>query len=808
LAKSRGKFTCGLPPSIVAFCDQLADSTYIMDSAGVIRYANRAFEKLTGYKAEEIVGASASILASGAHPDAVFDNMWETLREGRPFRFVFTSRKKDGSHFEEGVMVSPIHDAATDEDYFVHMARLIKYTRQSYDVFTLLANSAPAGIYLQRDGALYFVNDRLSALLGRSAGELVGSNWLDLIAEEDRKSVLSHVAGARQQEPTPPFECRVETPQGDRWVMASVQPIVLVGPEAVSGDFTAGYVVDITARKLAEERLRDAISIQSATIESTTDGIVVVNQAREIVTFNQRFTEMWNIDDLPKMGAQRAREVLARQMKDAAAFRHGVEATWTDPWIEETGRVELRDGRHLEYYSKPQVVDGVVSGRVWSWRDVTERNRFEAALMRLANYDSLTGLMNRRKIQEELENSLANSDRARGALLLLDLDGFKEVNDTFGHQAGDEVLVQVARVLADSDLGELIGRFGGDEFAILLPGVTPSQATRAAKHALHRLSEHNYLAAGGHVSLTGSMGVACYPGHATTSDELLTAADLALYEAKSDQSGNLRSYSPSLKRQSQLQSRGDWQVQLRDAISRGRGKLYTEKTLPLRSSADPTIYRLTMRMTGSRSQILSSREIGSLAQQASLLLALDRWLLREATALARRPSFISTAAGLSFELSAHPLTHPDVIRRLLDLAALRAAHGSPLIIEMTGLEAAAGVEASIATLREAGYRFEIPDCDNASLARILSTLPVDFLKLSPSLVEDLTSSLSVRALVEGTIETARKIGASVLAENVSDARTLAVLKTLGVDYARGPAVGAARSANAVFRTPTRRLRAA
>jgi diguanylate cyclase (GGDEF)-like protein/PAS domain S-box-containing protein len=801
--KTRSDPAPSVPESIARLCDQLADSVYVMDDAGVIRYANQAFEEMTGYRAEEAVGRSATMLASGAHPDAVYEEMWGSLRAGRPYRFVFTNRKKDGSTYGEGVMVSPIADPETGGRFYLHLGRLIRVTRQSYDLFTILADSAPAGIYLEREGTLYFVNHRLASMLGRPAEELVGAQWPQLVLEADRARAVAYGAALRDGTVDQPLEIRIPNPAGDqRWVMASVQPIVLSGPQAVAGEFNAGYVVDITGRKLAEERLRNAISLHAATIESATDGIVVIDNARRIVSHNQRFAEIWKLNNPQLADPDDVRKAMAAQIADPEAYAAALRRTRDDPSLQEMIPVELLDGRQMEVYCRPQIVDGKVAGRVWSWRDVTERRRFEAALLQLANYDSLTGLMNRRKIQEELEACLADHGRARGALLLLDLDGFKEVNDTFGHQAGDEVLVQVARILSDSDLGELIARFGGDEFAVLLPGVSPSQAMQTAERILHHISEHDYLAAGGRVSLTGSMGVALYPVHATTSDELLSAADLALYEAKSDERNSLRVYSPRLKNQSRLQQLGDLQTQLRDAISRSQGRLYAEKTQPLRGD-QPLIYRLTIRMTGSRNQVLSSRDITALAQRASLSAALDRWLLREAIALARRPSFISSAAGLCFELSVHSLAHPDVLRRLLDLAALRAAHDSPLVLELTALDALPAAESAIATLRAHGYRFEAMEAGSRELAQTLAVMPIDYLKLDASVVRDLGNEPSLRPLVEGAISTARGLGAFVVAEDVQDEAALAVLQELGVDHARGPAVAAARSANTVFRAVSR-----
>ena len=795
----------GVPQAIADLCNQLADSIYIMDDAGIIRYANSAFEEMTGYASEEAVGQSTSILASGSHPAAVFGGMWEDLRAGKAFRFVFTNRKKDGSTYDEGVMISPIVDAETGRSLYVHMGRLIKFTRQSYDVFTILANSAPAGIYLEQDGVLYFVNDRLASMLAGKPQDFVGTHWADMLFDEEKERVKAYVLSAQTTKESPdlPMECRVRQKDGgERWVMASLQPIFLTGPAGASGQFNAGYVVDITASKLAEERLRNALSIQSATLDSTTDGIVVINNDREIISHNERYAEIWKIDDIIKTGAEQMRAKIYELLSDPEEFRQIVQDTWSDPGAEKTGTLALKDGRNLEFVSKPQIVDGRVAGRVWSWRDVTERKRFESALLQLANHDSLTGLMNRHKIQEELEACLSGEVSGRGALFLLDLDGFKEVNDTFGHQAGDEILVQVAHVLSESGLGSQIARFGGDEFAMLLAGVAPSQALQTAERILHRLSEADYLVSGARVQLTASMGVALYPAHATTSDELLSAADLALYEAKADEDSNLCVYSARLKNSSFLHRRGDLQAKLRDAISKGQGKLYAEKTEALQADS-PAIYRLTIRMTGSRNDVLSVRDIGVLAQRASLSAALDRWLLREAISLARRPSFLSTNAGLSFEMSVHSLAHPDVLRRLLDLAALRSAHGSPMVIEFTALDALQGAESAITTLRSAGYRFKVSDTGSSELAQVLSCMPIDYVKLDRSVVRDLGAEDLVRPLLEGTIFMARRLGAAVVADGVAKDETLAALRALGVDYARGPAVATSRSANSVFRVTQR-----
>jgi PAS domain S-box-containing protein len=297
-------------------------------------------------------------------------------------------------------MISPIRSPDGKTTHYLSMGRVINAFRQNYDVFTLLANAAPAAIYLQRDGRIFFVNEHLTGTLGYGVEELLGREWLELVVPEDRESAATGVAAMLEGRAEAPFEYRVIAKDGSvRWLMATVRRVVFRGIQAVAGDFVAGYLTDITDRKDAEDRLQRALSMYAATIESTTDGIVVLDNNRRLVSHNRLFTDMWKLGDVINRGAFTTRAVLAEQMKDADGFKRAVEEARANPTSEKSGTVELLDGRHMEFYSKPQIVDGRVIGRVWSWRDVTERRQFEAALLRLANYDSVTGLYSRPKFR-------------------------------------------------------------------------------------------------------------------------------------------------------------------------------------------------------------------------------------------------------------------------------------------------------------------------------------------------------------------------------------------------------------------------
>jgi diguanylate cyclase (GGDEF)-like protein/PAS domain S-box-containing protein len=779
--------------------DQLADSVFVTDAKGIIQYVNHAFELTTGFSREEAVGQTPRILKSGIHPREVYEELWSTIRGGTPFRFIFGNRTKSGEIYEEGVMISPIRGLEGETTHYLSMGRVINAFRQNYDVFTLLANTAPAAIYLQRDGRIFFVNEHLTDRLGYSPEELLGREWLELVVPEDRESVAAGVADMLEGSEDTPFEYRVVAKDGSvRWLMATVRRVVFRGIQAVAGDFVAGYLTDITDRKDAEDRLQRALSMYAATIESTTDGIVVLDNDRHLVSHNRLFTDMWKLGDVISLGEFKTRAVLAERMKNAEGFKRAVEEAWANPMSEKSGTVELLDGRHMEFYSKPQIVDGRVIGRVWSWRDVTERRQFEAALLRLANYDSVTGLYSRPKFQDEVKLSLSAHAGSSSALLLLDLDGFKNVNDTYGHQAGDQVLIQVGMVLAGSGCGELIGRFGGDEFAIFLPGCDQHEATAAAQRAIQAISRRPYVAAGAEVSLTASVGVAVYPDSGKNADELLSAADLAMYEAKDSGRGNVCLYSPRLRQLSRLNIRSDWQAQMRHAVTKRLGKLYAEEAVALQGDI-PGFYNLSLRVAGQGRKGPSVHDFGGLAAQAGVAALVDRWLVDEALAFARSLAASGNAGGLGFYVSADSLADPRVVGRLVMLANLHRRDQGSLLLGLDESAAVPRARSALRRLHEAGLEIALRGCTIERLFEIVQTVPVGCVEIDAALVTRVARDENARALTAGLVRLAGAIGAGTVASGVGNAETLEALRESGVAYARGSHIGRPRSAAGLFK---------
>ena len=308
----------------------------------------------------------------------------------------------------------------------------------------------------------------------------------------------------------------------------------------------SGTVQDITARKLAETELAETLSQLSATLDSTADGILVVSTTGLITNLNERFRQLFGLPDTITVPLARE-EVLAiilPQLQDPDIFIRRIEDVAENPESRSEDVVELRDGRTFERRYMPQRVDGQIVGRVWSLRDVTERIRLEVALSHQAFHDSLTDLANKALFTDRLDHALARAERsARGvAVLFIDLDEFKTVNDGLGHTAGDELLIAVSeRFRGCLRATDTAARLGGDEFAVLIEDVDDEHdAEVVAQQLLDALAEP-FTIAGQELYVRASIGIA-HGRAAAASDQLLRDADLAMYAAKHSGKNGYRTF--------------------------------------------------------------------------------------------------------------------------------------------------------------------------------------------------------------------------------------------------------------------------
>ncbi|MEA2293410.1 MAG: hypothetical protein QOE86_1049, partial [Solirubrobacteraceae bacterium] len=426
-----------------------------------------------------------------------------------------------------------------------------------------------------------------------------------------------------------------------------------------------------------------------------------------------------------------------------------------------------------------------VGGILINARDVSERKSFEAELKNLAFHDTVTGLANRPMFIEATRQALARGrrDDTTLAVLFLDLDDFKEVNDSLGHAVGDEVLVAVARRLDGAVRGvDTAARFGGDEFAVLLEDVGSQEAADAAQRVLDLLSAPARLG-GREIALRTSLGVSvAVAGDARTAEELIRDADAAMYTAKREGKGGYRLFEPAMH--ADVLARLELRSDLERAIDAGELELHYQPVVRL---ADGSIsgFEALLRWHHPERGMVSPVEFIPIAEETGLIVPIGRWVLHEAAHHARR---LEAAANgplrMNVNLSAKQLQHGGIVH---DVQAALTASGLPpdrLVLELTEsvlLEDGDLAVERLNALKALGLRLALDDFGTGfSSLSYLSRLPVDVLKLDRSFLRD-----GAPALTAGIVGLGAALQLEVVAEGIETDDQWYALQALGCDYGQG-----------------------
>lgn len=428
---------------------------------------------------------------------------------------------------------------------------------------------------------------------------------------------------------------------------------------------------------------------------------------------------------------------------------------------------------------------GGPNGRISVGLDITERKAAEARLTWLAERDPLTGLYNRRYLKEALDGAITQGQS--GALLLLDLDQFKDVNELSGHQAGDQLLRKVAAVLGE-ELGHrgTLARLGGDEFALLLVDAGETLATRIAQQ-VDQILATIVLDMGERRHRAGaSIGIALFPVHGDNAIDLMASADMAMYKAKATSGQRWHLLSTLAAARGELQERVYWEERIHHALEEDGFELMVQPIVRL-EDRDIRHYEVLLRMRGEAGQLISPGAFIPVAERSGQILQIDRWVVRHALqALARvNVSDISLAINLSGQS-----LHDDGLTQYL-ASELCASGAAPqhLILEVT--ETAAVTDFSTArgvltSLRKLGCRTALDDFGvGFSSFHYLGQLPVDYIKIDGSFIRNLSNNADSRVIVKAIADIVTGFGKQAIAEFVEHQELIPILRHYGITYGQG-----------------------
>ena len=562
-----------------------------------------------------------------------------------------------------------------------------------------------------------------------------------------------------------------------------------VGRSATRDGGFVAVLTDVTALRDKTIRLEAANLSLDAALDHMSQGLCLYDADQRLKVVNRRFCEIFRLTSDQVTPGLYLRDVLALSV--AAGNYPGesiadlLRATDRHGSLSDSGETqfhEISPGKVIAV-SRRSMADG---GWVTTYEDVTERRRAEAQIVFMAKHDALTGLPNRVLFSERVEQALAHAgrDRTNFAVLMLDLDRFKSVNDTLGHPVGDELLRAVAaRLNACVREVDTVARLGGDEFAIVqAPLDRPEDATVLARRIVEILSAA-YEIDGHHVIIGTSIGVSFAPGDGATCAKLLKNADVALYRAKAEGRGIWRFFEPGMD--ARLQARRALELDLRSALANEEFQLHYQPLYDLRNERIGGFEALLRWFHPVRGMV-SPAEFIPIAEEIALIVPLGNWVLRRACREARAwPDHVKVAVNVSpAQFKGRDLI--ETVKQALSAAGLPP---NRLELEITETVLLADNSATIETLhglRDLGVRISMDDFGTGySSLSYLRSFPFDKIKIDQSFIRDLATTDDADVIVRAMIGLGENLGMRTTAEGVETETQLTWLREEGCSEAQG-----------------------
>jgi diguanylate cyclase (GGDEF)-like protein/PAS domain S-box-containing protein len=637
---------------------------------------------------------------------------------------------------------------------------------------------------------IMWLNPAFETGTGWRREEWTGQPFPRLIHEDDRAATADAIERVLKQETAPIREVRLCARDGGHILVE-----ITAQPQISHGQITGIVLMarDVTDRRMAEELVRQSNERFRTLVQNSSDLLAILSNTGQVRYMSPSFGRL--------LGS-RAEGRVGTSFLDAV---HPEDANHVRQFLRDTARrpgtsqpVEFRyrhcDGswHDLEAVATNLLHDATVGGIVLNARDISERKQFQERLARQAFYDPLTGLPNRALFMDRLKHALAraNRDGDRVAVLFLDLDRFKIINDSLGHGMGDALLVAFGQRLTPClRPQDTLARLGGDEFTILMEQVTDELGPARIAERIVEQVRAPFILEGQELFISVSIGIALSVPRRTTPEDLLKNADIALYQAKAAGKDRFLFFDERLT--GAPSSRLELERDLRRAIARGELRLFYQPKIDLKSGRIIGVEALA-RWQHPTHGLLLPPDFIPIAEESSMIFDIDRWVIEESCRQMRHWQTQYPNLGLlqvSVNLSSREFTEPALVERIADV--LDETKLEPARLEIEGSESllAQGSSAAVQTidtLHRLGIGLALDNFGSgySSLAS-LRQLPVSTIKIDRSFVREIARDRRIAPIVRAITDLSHALGAQVVAEGVETAEQLAIIRRLSCDYGQG-----------------------
>jgi len=777
---------------LIRAVEQSPVSIIITDTKGSIEYANARFTQTTGYTAEEAIGQGANLLKSGQTSLETYANLWQTIKAGKEWTGELYNRRKDGELYWDSVRIMPVigadgsisHYVSLQEDITVRKQNELRISESEYRFRAIFDNSRDA-IVLLKDGHNVFVNPACATMFGYDSAEaMLGRSMLDLFAPASRDMVRENIRRRSAGEPAPTayearglrregseldIELRVSTydHQGERYILAMIR--------------------DISARKQDEEKLR----LWATVFENSGEAVVITDPDNRIVLVNHAFSEITGYAAAEVLG-QNPR-ILGSGRHDLAFFQH----MWLVLQRDHHWQGEIWDRRkNGEIYPKwlgisaVRDTNGQLTHYVAIFSDISERKAAQDKIEYLAHHDALTGLPNRLLLYDRFAQAAAHADRTHNkvALLFLDLDRFKTINDSLGHPVGDKLLQTLAqRLQACIRESDTISRQGGDEFVVIVTDLRDVDTVASiAQKILEQVGQPVDI--NGHtLNASFSIGISLYPDDGADFDTLLKKSDTAMYHAKEAGRNAYRFFTEQMN--VDALERMLIQNRLRRALEQNEFVLHYQPQIDLASGRVIGAEAL-VRWNNPELGLVSPNRFIPIAEETGQIVALGAWVMHEACrqAQAWRADGLP-ALTMAVNVSALQLQRGNFVETVLAALSASGLEASSLELELTESILIQNVEETLDTVRKLqslGIKISIDDFGTGySSLSYLKRFAVDRIKIDRSFVRDISSDPDDAAIVRAIIQMARSLRLITLAEGAETQEQVDFLRREGCEEVQG-----------------------